>query len=64
MTVRAKVAIETDERTDRERLIVTEIPYQVNKSKLIEKIADLAQEDRVTAFQISATSPIARAFAW
>ena len=31
-----------------ERLIVTEIPYQVNKSKLIEKIADLAQEDRVT----------------
>ena len=48
LTVRAKVAIETDERTDRERLIVTEIPYQVNKSKLIEKIADLAQEDRVT----------------
>ena len=47
-TVRAKVAIETDERTDRERLIITEIPYQVNKSKLIEKIADLAQEDRVT----------------
>ena len=48
LTVRAKVAIETDERTDRERLIVTEIPYQVNKSKRIEKIADLAQEDRVT----------------
>ncbi len=47
LTVRAKVAIETDERTDRERLIITEIPYQVNKSKLIEKIADLAQEDRV-----------------
>jgi DNA gyrase subunit A len=48
LTIRAKVAIETDERTDRERLIVTEIPYQVNKAKLIEKIADLAQEDRVT----------------
>ena len=48
LTVRAKVAIETDERTDRARLIVPEIPYQVNKSKLIEKIADLAQEDRVT----------------
>jgi DNA gyrase subunit A len=48
LTVRAKVAIETDERTDRERLIVTEIPYQVNKAKLIEKIADLAQEDRVS----------------
>ncbi|WHZ23842.1 MAG: DNA gyrase subunit A [Nitrospira sp.] len=48
LTIRAKVAIETDERNDRERLIVTEIPYQVNKAKLIEKIADLAQEDRVT----------------
>lgn len=48
LTIRAKVAIETDERTDRERLIVTEIPYQVNKAKLIEKIAELAQQDRVT----------------
>ena len=35
LTVRAKVAIETDERTDRERLIITEMPYQVNKSKWI-----------------------------
>ena len=39
--------METDERTDRERLIVTEIPYQVNKAKLIEKIAELVQEDRI-----------------
>jgi DNA gyrase subunit A len=31
LTLRAKVVVETDERTDRERLIVTEIPYQVNK---------------------------------
>ncbi|WP_455370482.1 DNA gyrase subunit A [Petrachloros mirabilis] len=47
MKLRAKVVIETDERTDRERLIVTEIPYQVNKAKLIEKIAELVQEDRI-----------------
>ncbi len=47
LTLRAKVVVETDERTDRERLIVTEIPYQVNKAKLIEKIAELIQDDRI-----------------
>ncbi len=47
LTLRAKVAVEIDERTDRERLIVTEIPYQVNKVSLIKKIAELVQEDRI-----------------
>lgn len=47
LTVRAKVVVETDARTDRERLIVTEIPYQVNKVSLIKKIAELVQEDRI-----------------
>src|ERR671934_860271 len=47
LTLRAKVRIETDERTERDRLIVTEIPYQVNKARLIEKIAELIQEDRI-----------------
>ena len=47
LTLRAKAAIETEERTDRERIIVTEIPYQVNKAGLIEKIADLVQEGRI-----------------
>ena len=47
LKLRAKVIVETDERTDRERLIVTEIPYQVNKAKLIEKIAELIQDDRI-----------------
>jgi len=47
LTLRAKVNIESDERTERERLIVTEIPYQVNKAKLIERIAELIQEDRI-----------------
>ena len=47
LTLRAKAAIETDERTERERIIVTEIPYQVNKASLIEKIADLVQDGRV-----------------
>jgi DNA gyrase subunit A len=47
LKLRAKVAVEIDERTERERLIVTEIPFQVNKAKLIEKIAELVQEDRI-----------------
>ena len=50
-----KSTSKADERTDRERLIVTEIPYQVNKSKLIEKIAELIQEERIKGFPISAT---------
>jgi DNA gyrase subunit A len=47
LKLRAKVVAESDERTERERLIVTEIPYQVNKAKLIEKIAELIQDDRI-----------------
>jgi len=47
LTLRAKAVIETDERTERDRIIVTEIPYQVNKARLIEKIADLIQDKRI-----------------
>ncbi|MEX5214541.1 MAG: DNA gyrase subunit A [Nitrospiraceae bacterium] len=47
LTLRAKAVIETDERTERERIVVTEIPFQVNKAKLIEKIAELIQEKRI-----------------
>ncbi len=44
--MRAKVEVE-EMRRDREALIVTEIPYQVNKTTLIEKIAELVREKRV-----------------
>ena len=47
LTLRAKAEIETDERTDRSQIIVTELPYQVNKARLIEKIAELIQEKRI-----------------
>lgn len=47
LTLRAKTHVEADEKRDRESLIVTEIPYQVNKAKLIEKIADLVHDKRV-----------------
>ena len=44
--MRAKVAIEQT-RKDRETLIVTEIPYQVNKATMIEKIAELVRDKRI-----------------
>ena len=47
LTVRAKAEIETDERTDRSQIIVTELPYQVNKARLLEKIADLIHDKRI-----------------
>jgi len=45
--IRAKTHIETDEKTSRESIIVTEIPYQVNKARLIEKIAELVKDKRI-----------------
>jgi DNA gyrase subunit A len=45
--VRAKAEIETTKKGDREQIIVTEIPYQVNKSKLLERIAELVREKTI-----------------
>ncbi len=45
--MRAKADIEVDDRTGREAIIVTEIPYQVNKARLIEKIAELVKEKKL-----------------
>ncbi|WP_337866319.1 DNA gyrase subunit A [Ignavibacterium sp.] len=44
--LRAKANIETL-KNDRENIVITEIPYQVNKSNLIEKIAELVREGKV-----------------
>ena len=46
ITMRAKVSVE-ELRKDREALIVSEIPYQVNKATLIERIAELVREKRI-----------------
>ena len=43
-TARAEIELR---KNDRESIVITELPYQVNKARLIEKIADLAREDRV-----------------
>jgi DNA gyrase subunit A len=45
--MRARALIERQKRTDRESIVVTEIPYQVNKAKLLERIAELVQDKRV-----------------
>jgi DNA gyrase subunit A len=45
-TMRAKAAIE-EAAKDRENIVVTEIPYQVNKARLIERIADLVQNKKI-----------------
>lgn len=45
--IRARAEVEVDAKTGRETIIVHEIPYQVNKARLIEKIAELVKEKRV-----------------
>ncbi|MEE6067095.1 DNA topoisomerase (ATP-hydrolyzing) subunit A, partial [Avibacterium paragallinarum] len=44
--VRAKAEIETSEK-GRETIVVTEIPYQVNKARLVEKIAELVRDKKI-----------------
>src|SRR5712664_979769 len=50
-TMRAKAAIE-DAGKDRENIIITEIPYQVNKARLIERIAELVQTKKREGMRI------------
>src|SRR5207237_5002070 len=45
--MRAKSAIETNKKGDKQAIVVTEIPYQVNKAKLIERIAELVREKTI-----------------
>ena len=45
--MRARASIETHARTDRQAIIVNEIPYQVNKAKLLENIAGLVRDKRI-----------------
>jgi DNA gyrase subunit A len=45
--VRARAEVETDEKTSRDTIIITEIPYQLNKARLIERIAELVKEKKI-----------------
>ncbi len=45
--VRARAEVIEDEKTGRQTIIVTEIPYQLNKARLIEKIAELVKDKKI-----------------
>jgi DNA gyrase subunit A len=45
--LRARSEIETNEATGRQRILVHELPYQVNKARMLEKIAELVKEKRI-----------------
>ncbi len=47
ISVRAKTNFETDEKSGKEKIIVTELPYQVNKARLIERIAELVKDKKL-----------------
>ena len=46
--MRAKIEFEPNRRGDQENIIVTEFPYQVNKARTMEKIADLVRNKKIT----------------
>ncbi len=45
--LRARTDVETDDKTGRQSLIINELPYQVNKARLIERIAELVRDKRL-----------------
>ena len=45
--VRARASIETDPQTDKQSIVVTELPYQVNKARLLERMAELIKEKKI-----------------
>lgn len=47
LRIRARAEVEVDEKTGRETIIVHELPYQVNKAKLQEKIAELVKDKKI-----------------
>lgn len=48
LQIRAKVDVEHNAKKDRDSIVITELPYQVNKAKLIERIAELVNEKEIT----------------
>jgi len=47
ITLRARSAVEESKKGDKVSIVITEIPYQVNKARLIEKMADLARDKTI-----------------
>ncbi|MDF1757652.1 MAG: DNA gyrase subunit A [Legionellaceae bacterium] len=47
ISIRARTDIETDSNTGRQAIIINELPYQVNKARLVEKIAELVRDKKL-----------------
>ncbi|MBA1148295.1 DNA gyrase subunit A [Ectothiorhodospiraceae bacterium WFHF3C12] len=47
MVMRARTSIEEDAKSGKASIVITELPYQVNKARLVEKIAELVKEKRI-----------------
>ena len=47
VVVRATATIETDDKTGKQQIVITDIPYMVNKAAMIEKTADLVNEKKI-----------------
>lgn len=47
LLVRARTSVETEESTNRQSIIIHELPYQVNKARLVEKIAELVRDKKL-----------------
>lgn len=62
--VRAKAEVITDESKGKDTIIIHEIPYQLNKSRLIERIAELVKEKSSRALPSCAMSLIRTVCAW
>jgi len=45
--IRARIDVETDKHNQRETIAITQLPYQVNKAKLVEKIAELVRDKQI-----------------
>ncbi|MDN3639892.1 DNA gyrase subunit A [Simiduia curdlanivorans] len=45
--IRSRAVVEVDPKNNRERIVISEIPYQVNKARLIEKIAELVKDKKI-----------------
>jgi len=47
ISVRARASVERVQRTGKDQIVVTELPFQVNKARLLENIADLVRQKRI-----------------
>ena len=56
--IRGKYHFEEDEKTGRTTIVFTEIPYQVNKARVIERIAELVKEKSWKVFLSCVMNPI------